>query len=119
MTALRLTNEAGTCWQVAIDGAVTADFREIVLFLQGDTECETFIDALEWAARTLRAQTEANCRVGAPMAILKTHCEKFREGVFNDPFADDEPRTEIVKDAEGRDGGHAVSGGIHRPRWKG
>jgi hypothetical protein len=59
-TILRLQDLAGTAMAAKINDGKLVDATSIEIILGGDTECYTFIEALEFALGTLRAQAEAN-----------------------------------------------------------
>lgn len=59
-TILRLTNEASTDMRIRVDGGAQTEIRSVELILGGDTECETLIQALEFALSALKTFTAAN-----------------------------------------------------------
>jgi len=60
-TVLRLTDVAGTAWGIYADGKQVADEpKEAILAFYGDSEGETFADALIWAGQTLKAKIAEN-----------------------------------------------------------
>jgi len=59
-TIFRINNEAGTDLRISIDGGSFQDVNSFEIVLGGDTECATFIDALEFALKTLKTQIAAN-----------------------------------------------------------
>lgn len=63
-THFSLQNEGGTAWEVEIrDGDKSIridDPKSIVIRLGGDCEAHTFLEALEFAAATIRQQIDAN-----------------------------------------------------------
>lgn len=59
-TSLEFTNEASTQWNLVVDGRRFEQPDAIRFELRGDTEAETMIDALEFAARSLREQMLLN-----------------------------------------------------------
>ena len=58
-TLFRLTNEGSTDISVRVEGGELQSVDSVEIVLRGDTECETFIQALEYAVSVLRAQTIA------------------------------------------------------------
>jgi len=60
-TFIRLHDDAATSWCIKIDGKVFDQPREIEIALGGDHEAETFVAALEFAAKVIRGQ------IGCPM----------------------------------------------------
>lgn len=56
-TVLRLSNEAGTDMRCCIDDGPLRPVQKIEIVLSGDTECETFIQALEFALVVLRTKS--------------------------------------------------------------
>src|SRR5581483_9882659 len=53
-TVLILEDLGGTDLRCSCDGGPVSSTQRIEIVLGGDTECDTFIDALEYAAQTLR-----------------------------------------------------------------
>ena len=58
-TVLRLIDQAATDMEVSVDGSPLKSAGTIEIVLGGDCEAECFIEALEFAARTLRGQLGA------------------------------------------------------------
>lgn len=58
-TIFRLTNGASTDMSVSTDEGPLQQVDSVEIVLGGDTECQTFIQALEHAVNVLRAQTKA------------------------------------------------------------
>jgi hypothetical protein len=64
-TLLRLRNDEATNISVRVNGGrLQGQVESIEIVLGGDAECETFIQALEFALKVLRAQTEAKSVAG-------------------------------------------------------
>ena len=59
-TILRLINEAGTDMSVSVNGSPLHEIDSVQLRFGGDTECETLLEALEFAVTVLRAQLLLN-----------------------------------------------------------
>lgn len=59
-TVFGITNDASTDLRVGINGKPPTEVNSVEIMLGGDTECETFIQALEHALRVLKAQVTAN-----------------------------------------------------------
>ena len=59
-TLLRFTNEASTDMRIRVDGGAQVEVQSIELIFGGDTECETLIQALEFALGALKTFTAAN-----------------------------------------------------------
>ena len=59
-TVLRLCDESSTAMEVKINDGPLMDAKCIEIVLGGDSECDTFIEALEFALETLRAQRTSN-----------------------------------------------------------
>lgn len=59
-TVLRFTNEASTDMRIRVDGGAQMEIQSVELILGGDTECETLIQALEFAINALKTFTAAN-----------------------------------------------------------
>jgi len=55
-TVFKLKDLGATAWQLKCDDFKKDQPKEIELTLFGDTEAETFIEALEFAVSTLKAQ---------------------------------------------------------------
>ena len=57
-TYLKFKNEGGTSLEIKINGQEfdLSNDGEFEIILAGDTECETFIDALKFAVATLESQ---------------------------------------------------------------
>jgi hypothetical protein len=55
-TVFGITNHASTDLRVGVNGETTIEVSAVEIVLGGDTECETFIQALEYALNVLRAQ---------------------------------------------------------------
>lgn len=55
-TRFVLKNDACTSWEINGDDS----YEELEIVLYGDTECDTFIECLEFAVKTLQAQRYAN-----------------------------------------------------------
>jgi hypothetical protein len=53
-TYLAFVDDGGTCMSVVIDGQRIDDVSEIGLIFAGDCERETLVEALEFAAKTIR-----------------------------------------------------------------
>jgi hypothetical protein len=63
-TILRLSDEASTAWDIVVKDSygnvnTIESPKEIELKLYGDSEAETFIEALEFAVNTLKKQIKA------------------------------------------------------------
>lgn len=59
-TVFGITNDASTDLRVGVNGEMPAEVNSVEIVLGGDTECETFIQALEHALSVLKAQVTAN-----------------------------------------------------------
>ncbi len=60
-TTLKLENVQSTAMEVEVErDTVSSELKAITLVFNGDHECETLIDALEFAAKSLRAMTAKN-----------------------------------------------------------
>ena len=59
-TLIRFTNEVSTDMRVCIDGELQQEVSSVELVFGGDTECQTVIQALEFALGALKAFYEAN-----------------------------------------------------------
>lgn len=59
-TVFGITNDASTDLRVGVNGTVPTEVDSVEIVLGGDTECETFIQALEHALEILKAQATAN-----------------------------------------------------------
>jgi hypothetical protein len=59
-TIMRLGDEAGTAMWASLNGGQLMGISSIEIILGGDSECETFIEALEFGLKTLKAQLIAN-----------------------------------------------------------
>jgi hypothetical protein len=60
-TVLHLTDVAGTDWTIYVDGKeIEFGPHEVELRLGGDSEGETFADALIWAGQSLKAKIAEN-----------------------------------------------------------
>jgi hypothetical protein len=55
-TVFRLSDDGSTTMSVRINGRRVKNVQTIEIVLGGDSEAETFIEALEFAARILRGQ---------------------------------------------------------------
>lgn len=64
-TLFRLTNDASTDMSARVNGGQLQSVESVEIVLGGDTECETFIQALEYATSVLRAQTQAKAYASA------------------------------------------------------
>ncbi len=58
-TLLRIVNDASTDISVRIDGGELQQVDSVEIILGGDTECETFTQALEYAVSVLRLQQQS------------------------------------------------------------
>lgn len=63
-TLLRFTNQASTDMRVRINGGEQIEAQSIELVFGGDAECETLIEALEFALDTLNKYRAANTLSG-------------------------------------------------------
>jgi hypothetical protein len=52
------TNEASTDIRVSVNGGTSIEVNSVEIILGGDTECETFIQALEHAIKIIKLQME-------------------------------------------------------------
>src|ERR1700682_4250405 len=59
-TIFGITNDASSDLRVGVNGESPAEVNAVEIVLGGDTECETFIQALEHALNVLKAQFTAN-----------------------------------------------------------
>lgn len=59
-TIFAIHNDYSTDLKVSVNGAPAVNVDSISIELGGDTECDTFIDALEFALETLRLQRKSN-----------------------------------------------------------
>lgn len=59
-TILRLIDAGGTAMQVRLNGGKLVNTSSLEILLGGDSECDTFIEALEFAMKTLKAQKISN-----------------------------------------------------------
>lgn len=59
-TTITFLDIGGTAWGVEVNGDRKEQPESIVIELLGDTEASTMADALEFAAKSLRAQMAAN-----------------------------------------------------------
>lgn len=59
-TILGITNDAATDLRVGLNGTSPVEVNSVEIVLGGDTECETFIQALEHALQVLKTQIAAN-----------------------------------------------------------
>ncbi len=57
---LGITNDVSTDLFVSINRKSPTEASSVQIMLGGDTECETFIQGLEYALRVLKAQVTAN-----------------------------------------------------------
>lgn len=55
-TLFKLANTGGTGWHALVDDIAISSFSSISIVMEGDSEAVTLIDALEWAAATLKDQ---------------------------------------------------------------
>lgn len=61
-TVLRLINHASTTWNLRVQAGYSdklsapIEVQRVDLLFAGDTECDTLVECLEFALRTLRAQ---------------------------------------------------------------
>jgi hypothetical protein len=60
-TTFKIKNDASTDLRVAIGGMTPVEADSVEIILGGDTECETLIEALEFALDVLKKQHAANC----------------------------------------------------------
>jgi hypothetical protein len=77
-TIFRLTNESCTGWEVTVDGVKTETPSKVELLLGGDTEAETFLEALKFAAATLRAELKSK----ALRAQLRSNAEAYKAEII-------------------------------------
>ncbi len=62
-TILKLEDEACTDWEIYVNGQLVCECPQTVtLILKGDTENETFIDALKYASKYLTTITNQNTK---------------------------------------------------------
>jgi hypothetical protein len=59
-TIFGITNDASSDLRVGVNGESPSEVNSVEIVLGGDTECETFIQALEHALNVLKAQVTAN-----------------------------------------------------------
>jgi hypothetical protein len=64
-THFALSDEGGTCWKVS----VSEDGRSLAIDLEGDSELETFAEALEFASRDLRRKAVFDSDL--PLTVLE------------------------------------------------
>lgn len=54
-TIVQFIDDAATCWNIYVNGnKIEENPEKITIELLGDSECETMIEALEFAAKSLR-----------------------------------------------------------------
>jgi len=59
-TVFRLVNQASTDLSVGVNGNAPQSVESVEIVLGGDTECETFLEALKFAVKILNAQILLN-----------------------------------------------------------
>ena len=65
VTVFKLRNEGGTAWELRCNGIKKEDPEEITIELYGDTEADTFIQALEYALSILKSQRMLKMKAGS------------------------------------------------------
>ena len=55
-TYFELENCGGTAWAIGVDNREFLEAQKISICLGGDTECETFLEALKFAVKILEKQ---------------------------------------------------------------
>jgi hypothetical protein len=81
-TQFELRDSAGTDWTIYVDGKEVAYRpKEVVIALGGDSEGETFTDALMWAGQRLKAQIAENKvrELNARVRELETQIETLQK----------------------------------------
>jgi len=59
-TVFRLSNAAATAMSLKYNDVEIGQVEDIEIILSGDTECDTFIQALEFALESLKSQVRCN-----------------------------------------------------------
>jgi hypothetical protein len=68
-TILRIKNESSTDLRICVDNGPLQDVESIEIVLGGDSECDTFLSALEFAVKTLKTQIAANKIINDEISI--------------------------------------------------
>ena len=68
-TVFEISNDTSTDLRVSINGGIQAQVNSVTIILGGDTECETFIQALEHSLQVLKKQTEANKLINSSKSV--------------------------------------------------
>jgi hypothetical protein len=83
-TVFRLKDHRGTDLEVAVNGNPPKKVNSVEIILCGDSECETFIDALQFALKALKYQKRMNKRLislgSTPKAKLRLYSTGAKKG---------------------------------------
>lgn len=64
-TLFRLTNEGCANWSISVDETEVPNPKELEIVFRGDWELDDFLESLIFAAKALKAQTEAEAIHGS------------------------------------------------------
>jgi hypothetical protein len=72
-TVLQVLNLGCTRWQVTVDDQVFESPGQVTIELQGDSEADTFLEALRFAATVIEIQLTSN-RLPSAVAAIPAEC---------------------------------------------